>query len=61
MWGGKPAEIIEAAEQRKVSILISEDILAEINHLVENQLTALRGSHKEPAGYSNLSIIQKVF
>jgi uncharacterized protein len=30
LWGGKPAEIITAAEKGQVSIYISEDITAEI-------------------------------
>ena len=30
LWGGKPAEIIKAAEQKKISILTSEEIIAEI-------------------------------
>ena len=34
IWGGKPAEIVEAAEQGKVTIFISEEITAEINHVL---------------------------
>lgn len=34
LWGGKPAAIIEAAEQGKVNISISEDIVAEISQVL---------------------------
>ncbi len=34
LWGGKPAEIIQKAEQGKVSILITEDIIAEISRVL---------------------------
>jgi putative PIN family toxin of toxin-antitoxin system len=34
LWGGKPATIIQAAEDGQVSILISEDIVAEINEVL---------------------------
>ncbi len=34
LWGGKPAEIIKAAEQNKVSILTSEEIVAEISQVL---------------------------
>jgi putative PIN family toxin of toxin-antitoxin system len=34
LWGGKPAEIIKAAEQNKVSILTSEEIIAEISQVL---------------------------
>jgi len=30
LWGGKPAEIIKAAEQNRVVIFVSEEIVAEI-------------------------------
>ena len=34
LWGGKPAEIIKAAEQRKVIIIASEEIVAEISQVL---------------------------
>ncbi|MGA2386707.1 MAG: putative toxin-antitoxin system toxin component, PIN family [Candidatus Bathyarchaeia archaeon] len=34
LWGGKPAEIIKAAERNKVSILTSEEIVAEISQVL---------------------------
>jgi putative PIN family toxin of toxin-antitoxin system len=34
LWGGKPAEIIKAAEENKVTILTSEQIVGEINHVL---------------------------
>jgi len=34
LWGGKPAEIIKAAEQKKISILTSEEIIAEIRQVL---------------------------
>jgi len=34
LWGGKPAEIIKAAEQNRVSILTSEEIIAEISQVL---------------------------
>lgn len=34
LWGGKPAEIIKAAEQNKIYIVISEEIVNEINQVL---------------------------
>jgi uncharacterized protein len=34
LWGGKPAEIIKAAEHGKFSIFISEEIVIEISHIL---------------------------
>ena len=34
LWGGKPAEIIKAAEQYRVIILTSEEIVAEISQVL---------------------------
>ena len=34
LWGGKPAAIIKAAEENKVSILISEEIVGEISQVL---------------------------
>jgi putative PIN family toxin of toxin-antitoxin system len=34
LWGGKPAAIVKAAEDRKVSILTSEEIIVEISHVL---------------------------
>ena len=34
LWGGKPAAIIRAAEDRKVSILTSEEIIVEISNVL---------------------------
>jgi len=34
LWGGKPAEIIKAAEQYRVSILTSEEIVTEVNQVL---------------------------
>ena len=34
LWGGKPAAIIKAAEDRKVSIVASEEIVGEISQVL---------------------------
>jgi putative PIN family toxin of toxin-antitoxin system len=34
LWGGKPAEIIKASEGHRVAILTSEEIVAEISHVL---------------------------
>lgn len=34
LWGGKPAEIIKSAEEKRVSILMSEEIVAEITQVL---------------------------
>ena len=34
LWGGKPAEIVKATESRRIEILISEEILAEISRVL---------------------------
>ena len=34
LWGGKPAEIIEAAEKGKLRIFISEEIIVEISQVL---------------------------
>ena len=34
LWGGKPASLVKAAEDRKVSIFISEEIVAEISQVL---------------------------
>lgn len=34
LWGGKPAEIIKSAEGQRVSILVSEEIVAEITQVL---------------------------
>ena len=34
LWGGKPAEIIKSAEEQRVSILTSEEIVAEITQVL---------------------------
>ena len=34
LWGGKPAEIIKSAEQHRVIILTSEEIIAEISQVL---------------------------
>ncbi|MGA3291170.1 MAG: putative toxin-antitoxin system toxin component, PIN family [Candidatus Bathyarchaeia archaeon] len=34
LWGGKPAEIIKAAEKNSISILTSEEIIAEISQVL---------------------------
>jgi putative PIN family toxin of toxin-antitoxin system len=34
LWGGKPAEIIRAAEQGKVRLVISEEIVREISQVL---------------------------
>jgi putative PIN family toxin of toxin-antitoxin system len=34
LWGGKPAAIIKAAENRKITILITENITAEISQVL---------------------------
>ncbi len=34
LWGGKPAEIVRAAEDRKIRIFISEEIIVEISRVL---------------------------
>ena len=34
LWGGKPAEIIEAAENRKITIILSEEIVRELSQVL---------------------------
>jgi putative PIN family toxin of toxin-antitoxin system len=34
LWGGKPAEIIKSAEAQNVSVLLSEEIVAEITQVL---------------------------
>ena len=34
LWGGKPAEILKAAENHKVIILLSEEIVGEISQVL---------------------------
>jgi putative PIN family toxin of toxin-antitoxin system len=34
LWGGKPAEIVKAAEQGKVCLVISEEIVEEISQVL---------------------------
>lgn len=34
LWGGKPAEIVKASEQRKVRLVASEEILREISQVL---------------------------
>ncbi len=34
LWGGKTAEIVKAAEDRKIRIFISEEIIVEISHVL---------------------------
>ncbi len=34
LWGGKPAAIVRAAEEKKLNIFISEDITAEISQVL---------------------------
>jgi uncharacterized protein len=34
LWGGKPAEIIKLAEQGKVTVFVSEEIVAEISQVL---------------------------
>jgi uncharacterized protein len=34
LWGGKPAAIVQAAEQGKVTVFISEQIIEEINQVL---------------------------
>jgi putative PIN family toxin of toxin-antitoxin system len=34
LWGGKPAEIMKAAEERRVNIFTSEEIVAEISNVL---------------------------
>ncbi|HSQ48218.1 MAG TPA: putative toxin-antitoxin system toxin component, PIN family [Candidatus Deferrimicrobiaceae bacterium] len=34
LWGGKPAEIVKAAEQGKVCLIISEEIIEEISQVL---------------------------
>ena len=51
LWGGKPAEIIVAAEQGKLCIYISEDITAEINQVLAypklERIYQTTGQHKD--------------
>ncbi len=34
LWGGKPAEIIKAAEKRQVTIFLSEEIIQELSQVL---------------------------
>jgi putative PIN family toxin of toxin-antitoxin system len=34
LWGGKPAEIVKAAEDGKVAIVVSEEIVGEISQVL---------------------------
>ena len=34
LWGGKPAEIIKAAENHKISIVLSEEIIKELSQVL---------------------------
>ena len=35
IWGGKPAEVVRAAEDRRLRIFISEEIVGEISRVLE--------------------------
>jgi len=35
IWGGKPAEVVKAAEDRRLRIFISEEIVGEISRVLE--------------------------
>ena len=34
IWGGKPAEIIKAAENHKITIILSEEIIKELSQVL---------------------------
>lgn len=36
LWGGKPAEVVKAAEDRRLRIFISEEIVGEISRVLES-------------------------
>ncbi len=57
IWGGSPAKIIKAAEAKKISILISEEILGEINQtLVYPRLKQIY----EEAGVNRVELMEIV-
>jgi len=57
LWGGKPAEIIKAAEQRRVIILTSEEIIAEISQVLN--YPKLKNTY-QAEGLRNKDLIENV-
>jgi putative PIN family toxin of toxin-antitoxin system len=51
LWGGKPAEIIKAAEDQRICIFTSEDIVAEISSVLTypklKKIYQVEGLHRE--------------
>jgi putative PIN family toxin of toxin-antitoxin system len=58
IWGGSPARIVKAAEEDRVCIIISEDIVGEINRtLAYHRLKRVY----ENAGISRQNLVTAIF
>ena len=57
IWGGSPAEIVKAAEEKKIIIIVSEDILREINETLA--YPRLRRVY-EDAGVSKRELVETI-
>lgn len=57
IWGGSPAEIVKAAEEKKIIIIISEDIVREINETLA--YPRLRRVY-EDAGVSKRELVETI-
>ncbi len=64
LWGGKPAEIIKAAEQSKIYIVISEEIVNEISQVLNysklKQIYQIEGLNHEELIEAVLKIVHFV-
>ncbi len=64
LWGGKPAEIIKAAEQSKIYIVISEEIVNEISQVLNysklKQIYQIEGLNHEQLIEAVLKIVHFV-
>ena len=57
IWGGRPAEIITAAEDNRLSILISEEIIAEISRVLN--YPKLKDAY-QPTGLNREDLIETI-
>ena len=57
IWGGRPAEIITAAEDNRLSILISEEIIAEISRVLN--YPKLKDAY-QPTGLNRKDLIETI-
>ena len=57
IWGGRPAEIITAAEDNRLSILISEEIIAEISRVLN--YPKLKDAY-QPTGLKREDLIETI-